>query len=128
MAPEARPAFLFYPADFLSDMGSAMMPLEVRGGYITLLSHAWIERGLPEEEAAIAQLLKLRPREFARVWPALLKRFQLQGGRLINPRLEAERQRQDLEERELREEETRAREQRRQAALQRWRHPKAGGF
>jgi uncharacterized protein YdaU (DUF1376 family) len=122
MAPEARPAFLLYPADFLSDLGSAMMTLEQRGAFITLLCHAWIEKGLPESEIELARLLRLTPRQFARtIWPRLASRFHLVGGRLVNLRLEAERARQDAEAHAAEEEQLRVSAQRRQAAAQRWR-------
>lgn len=51
--PEQRsPAFQFYPKDFLTDMRVVLMSHEVRGMYITLLCHDWLQDGIPAESAA----------------------------------------------------------------------------
>jgi uncharacterized protein YdaU (DUF1376 family) len=122
MAPESRPAFLFYPADFLSDMRSAMMPYDARGVFTTLLCHQWIEKGLPVAAEELAALLKLTPRRWRAQWPLLASRFREVDGHLVNPRLEAERQRQAACEQADHEERARAVEKARLAAQKRWRH------
>lgn len=96
MAQESAPAFLFYVRDFLTDARVAAMTLEARGAYITLLSFAWIEGGIPADLAARADLLKLPPAKCAKLWTQLESCFVADAGgrRLVNPRLEHERREQ----------------------------------
>jgi uncharacterized protein YdaU (DUF1376 family) len=90
------PAFQFYAADFLADEAVAAMTYEERGVYITLLSHAWMEGGIPSDLDQLARLLHLSRRRLDRVWPAIATRWTANGnGRLVNPRLERERKKQE---------------------------------
>ena len=43
------PAFQFYARDFLADINVQLMNMEQRGMYITLLSYAWLEVGIPND-------------------------------------------------------------------------------
>jgi uncharacterized protein YdaU (DUF1376 family) len=90
------PAFQFYAADFLADAAVMAMTYEERGVYITLLALGWREGSIPADRSAQARLLKLSKARMERIWPALTSRFvpASQGGWLVNPRLERERQRQ----------------------------------
>lgn len=83
------PAFQFYAGDFLADGAVAEMTYEERGVYITLLCHAWLERGIPASQDRIARLLRMRRRELDQVWPALA-RCWVEGpaDTLVNPRME----------------------------------------
>lgn len=95
MGAERSPAFLFFPAAFLTDMKSACMPYESRGHYITLLCFEWLEGTLPAAPADLADLLKVPRRRFEPQWEEHLQRcFEARGARLVNARLELERQRQ----------------------------------
>ena len=88
------PAFQFYPTDFLA--GSvATYSLEERGAYITLLAFDWSLNGLPNDEKTLAKLCGISSRAFAKVWAILGEQFDPgDDGRLRNPRLQAEREKQ----------------------------------
>lgn len=96
MAPKA-PAFQFYPKDFLSDDAVSMMTSEQIGAYVLLLCHAWLKPdGLPHAMSSLAKLARCTERRFtAQIWPAIGDCFVELDGRLINPRLETERLKQD---------------------------------
>src|SRR5262245_53915409 len=95
MAREKSPAFQFYPSDFLSDINVAAMTLAERGAYITLLCLCWTEQSLPTEHAALAKICGVPKIAFTRLWPALQPCFKIQGTRLVQPRLDRERQKQE---------------------------------
>ena len=66
--PKHPPSFQFYPRDFLSSRAVCLMTPEARGGYITLLCHAWMcdEPGvLEDDDSMLAALSGLGDR-----WPA----------------------------------------------------------
>lgn len=95
MAPERAPAFQFYPSDFISGEKVARMSYTEVGIYIVLLSHAWLAKGLPTNVTEIAKMLKVNPQRFARLWCGVLSECWVEdGGRLVNPRQEVERQKQ----------------------------------
>lgn len=86
---KASPAFQFYPRDFLADQLVACMTLQERGAYITLLCHCWTEGSIPDDVARIGVLLGLPYRAALKLWPALESCFtKIDGGRLIQKRLE----------------------------------------
>lgn len=86
---EKSPAFQFYAKDFLTDEAVIRMSLKARGAYITLLSHAWLEGGIPSD---IRVLSKMCGESIAAIWPQIESVFQPDGnGRLVNRRLEVER-------------------------------------
>lgn len=74
----------------------AGMSLEERGAYITLLCLCWVESSLPIEEKRLATMLGCSVPQFRRVWPALQACFHVatEPDRLIHPRLEKEREKQ----------------------------------
>ncbi len=92
---EQAPAFQFYPKDFLTDTNVVAMTLQECGAYIRLLCLCWLERSLPVEMAMLARLCRVSPACFTKLWPALAPCFREVDGRLIQPRLERERQKQD---------------------------------
>lgn len=95
MPVERAPAFQFYPKDFLSSSKVARMSLTEIGVYMLLLSHAWLNGGLPTEVTEIAKLVKVPVPRFVKMWQgALSECFEHQHGRLVNVRLEHERQKQ----------------------------------
>lgn len=97
MAREHAPAFQFYPKDFLTDGNVAVMSLQERGAYITLLCNCWIEGSIPIEPAKLARSCGVSVPVFQRLWPALAPCFRTNGNadRLIQPRLERERNKQE---------------------------------
>ena len=95
MALERSPAFQFYPSDFLADSHVIAMRLPERGAYITLLCLCWIDGSLPVEMPALARLCLVSPASFERLWPALEPCFKVVDGRLVQPRIERERQKQE---------------------------------
>lgn len=98
MAPEKAPAFQFYPREFLMDGNVAGMSLQERGAYITLICLCWQERTLPADMTRLARMVGLPTRTFTRLWRALEPCFRVSGddtSRLIHPRLEKEREKQD---------------------------------
>lgn len=98
MAPERAPAFQFYPKDFLTDGNVAGMSLQERGAYISLLCLCWLERSLPDDIGRLANLVGVPRSSMVRLWPAIGRCFRTSPtdqARLIHPRLEAERRKQD---------------------------------
>jgi len=86
---EKAPAFQFYPKDFIVDIDVQTMTPEQRGGYIMLLAYAWLqdEQGtLPNDDETLARLSGLNDR-WKEAGQAIKSKFELQNGRLINPRL-----------------------------------------
>lgn len=88
------PAFSFYPKDWLSDAHVKAMTLEERGAYVELLCIYWLEDGLPSDVARLARLVGVPERRFGKLWPALAPCFRVEGDRLIQKRVEAEKAKQ----------------------------------
>lgn len=86
------PAFLFYPRDFLVDAHVDRMTLEQIGAYVRLLCFAWLEGGLDANLDGLAGLCHISRAEFeTRIWPALRPCFRIEGGRIVQKRLERSR-------------------------------------
>ena len=83
------PAFQFYASDFLSDLKVATMSMEERGVYITLLSYAWLESGLPDDIKKLARLCG-NPKNFQKTWEVVGECFYIdeEDGRLKNTKME----------------------------------------
>lgn len=89
------PAFQFYPKDFLSSSKVGRMSMTERGVYITLLSHCWLDNGLPDDVSQIAKLAGMKQPQFVRMWAGPLHEcFYAKSGRLHNDRLDRERKKQ----------------------------------
>ncbi len=87
------PAFQFYARDWL--MSTRALPPEARGVYIDLLSLAWDQDGLPDNEKELCAYLALTPAKFKRIWELIEDKFpNAEDGFRRNPR--QERQRQDM--------------------------------
>jgi len=84
------PAFQFYPSEFVSDFKVIMMSMEERGAYITLLSHEWLERGLPNNQDELKALCG-NPENWPSIWKKVGQCFYEKKGKLFNKRLEKER-------------------------------------
>jgi uncharacterized protein YdaU (DUF1376 family) len=88
------PAFSFYPKDILSDERCVSMTHEEFGAYIRLLCHAWLEGSIPSDPVRIGRVLGVGGRAFRKLWPSLAPCFETVGDRLVQCRLERERERQ----------------------------------
>jgi hypothetical protein len=97
MAKETSPAFQFYPRDFLSDENVAMMTYPELGMYWKLCCHCWLEGSIPGDLGGIARLLRIQPADLESAWGIIGKCFVVSRkleGRLVQPRLERERDKQ----------------------------------
>lgn len=90
------PAFQFYPMEFLGSSKVDVMSMTERGIYITLLSRCWDENGLPTDLHRLARYVRMKHEQFDRLWRGspLHECFYERGGKLHNPRLDKERQKQ----------------------------------
>jgi len=89
------PAFQFYPKDFISSSKVQRMTLDEIGAYALLLSHCWLDDGLPTNVDQMARLVKTSASKFRRMWEGPLSEcFVEKNGRLINVRLDEERRKQ----------------------------------
>jgi len=95
---DKRPAFQWYPKDYLTDENVVMMTLEEEGAYRRLIDYCWLHQTLPNDVERLAPLCKVDGTRMAVLWQAIRPCFREQNGnpkRLIHPRLEKERQKQD---------------------------------
>lgn len=89
------PAFQFYAADYLADEHVQLMTLEEEGAYIRALAYCWREGSIPADPDALSRLLKGGSTTVVRVVQARFKQHPEFADRLVHPRLEAERQKQE---------------------------------
>jgi hypothetical protein len=92
------PAFQFYPAEFLSDENVALMNNQELGCYIRLMCYCWREGSIPSDIKKIAKLCGEDGSAMAQLWDSIKLCFKLGNGssdRLIHPRLEKERLKQE---------------------------------
>ena len=90
-----KPAFQFYPADYLSSARVCMMTLEEEGAYMRLLCYCWIQGHLPADPEKLARLIgKGGSTTLATVVAAMFKKDPTNPERLIHDRLEEERVKQ----------------------------------
>lgn len=96
--PGKSPAFQFYPGDFLRDGKQAAMSLHECGAYIRLICFCWTDGSIPNNTERLARLVGTTPAAMRKLWPAIESCFRVSGtigDRLIHPRLEREREKQD---------------------------------
>lgn len=89
------PAFQFYANDFLAGH-VATYDLETIGAYTLLLAYDWNLNGLPLETERLAKLCRVSHRKFLVLWPSIADQFEERDGKLYNPRLAKEREKQEL--------------------------------
>lgn len=90
------PAFQFYPADWLADAKTAMASLEEEGAFIRLLCYAWREGSIPADARRCAALIgKGATEELARVVQVWFNQHPTDCTKLVHPRLEREREKQE---------------------------------
>jgi len=88
------PAFQFYANDFLGGR-VATYSLEEIGLYSVLLAFDWSLNGLPTDAEKLAKLSRTSTRKFRSLWAVVGENFTERDGRMYNPRLELERQKQE---------------------------------
>lgn len=97
VAPSKAPAFQFYPKDFITDERVALMSMQERGVYITLICKCWTEGTIPANLVLLARLCGFPVAAFRKCWTAIAPCFRAHSSdadRLIHPRLEKERRKQ----------------------------------
>lgn len=87
------PAFQFYAADYLADEMVQLMTLEEEGVYIRLLAYCWREGSIPSDPVLAGRLCKGAGPDV--VGPVLQRFAPGELGRLVHPRLEQERQKNE---------------------------------
>lgn len=86
----------FYCSDWLGDTKVRRMSFEERGIHFDLLCHAWQEP-IPADADERAQLLGIPKRKLSTAWAKVGQCWISDGnGSLINPRLERERNKQQM--------------------------------
>lgn len=87
------PAFQFYAAEYLADENVQLMTLDEEGAYIRLLAYCWREGSVPADPILAGRLCKGASPEL--MAPVLARFVPVEAGRLVHPRLERERQKQE---------------------------------
>lgn len=96
MSKGRSPAFQFYPSDFLSDENVVLMSNIEVGCYIKLLCFCWKQGSIPADISKIAKLCNEPDDIMAELWPSIKPCFRNgQPDRLIHPRLDVERKKQE---------------------------------
>jgi uncharacterized phage protein (TIGR02220 family) len=89
------PAFLFYPSDF--EMGTSTWGVEEVGTYIRLLNTEWTSGPLPNDISKLAKIARVTADAMRSLWQTVGEKFVSDGnGKLINPRMEEERKKQEI--------------------------------
>ncbi len=96
MTMNRPPAFQFYPNDWLSSPKITLMTPAEEGAYIRLLCYDWMNDGLPDNDEQLAALSRLGEGWFKGGGTRLRECFPLRDGKLHNPRLDEERQKQEI--------------------------------
>jgi uncharacterized protein YdaU (DUF1376 family) len=81
------PAFQFYAREWLAE-DTLGLTLEEKGAHIDLLALAWLDGGIPTDAGRLARILRVSPRQFAKLWPAVAERWHPEGDRLVNRKME----------------------------------------
>lgn len=92
------PAFQFYAAEFLVDENVVLMTNQEVGCYIKLMAYCWREGSVPADVSKIAKLCGEESSAMAQLWPAISSCFAesiADENRLVHPRLEKERDKQE---------------------------------
>jgi uncharacterized protein YdaU (DUF1376 family) len=88
------PAFQFYPDDFLGSGKVGTMTTEEVGAYALLLCLEWNETGFVYDEEELSRWCRMSRLRFRKAWARVSRCFVPRDGRLFNPRLDAEREKQ----------------------------------
>ena len=92
---DKRPAYQWYPKDYLADEHVALMTLEQEGAYRRLLDYCWLHKSIPADIERLALLCRVSGEKMAVLWQGVSECFILEGDRYVNGRLKRERKKQD---------------------------------
>jgi hypothetical protein len=122
------PAFQWYPKDILSSSRVAEMTLEEEGAYRRALDFCWLHGTLPNDAERLARIIgKGASTTLATVVQSMFEPAPNDPSRLIHPRLEQERQKQEIWANKSREGGLKSAETRRAKANQQKLEPKTKG-
>ena len=85
------PAYQLYAADFLA--ATDLMSAEELSVYARFRAYYWQQHAIEYEPKKLAQLLRVSPNRFSRIWPALERHFPLVDGLVTCPDLDYQRAR-----------------------------------
>jgi uncharacterized protein YdaU (DUF1376 family) len=88
------PAFQFYAAEYLADEHVQLMTISQEGIYIRLLAYCWREGSIPADINALSMLCKGASTNDIKMVAIRFKQCSTDGSRLVHPRLEVEREKQ----------------------------------
>lgn len=91
-----RPAFQFYPGDWLGSQRVSLLTLEEEGAYLRLLASCWQHGSIPSDPEKIARLIgKGASTTLATTLATMFQPHPLESALLVHDRLERERDKQD---------------------------------
>ena len=91
-----RPAFQFYPGDWLGSQRVSLLTLEEEGAYLRLLASCWQHGSIPSAPDMIARLIgKGASTTLATTLATMFQPHPFNAGLLVHDRLERERDKQD---------------------------------
>lgn len=93
-----RPAFQFYPGDWLSSLKVMLMNPEQEGAYIRLLCYDWSGDGIPDDDQTLSVLSRMGEGWFNGGSTVIRNCFiphPSKDGFITNERLQSEREKQD---------------------------------
>jgi len=91
-----RPAFQFYPGDWLGSQRVALLSLEEEGAYLRLLASCWQHGSIPSDPEKIARLIgKGASTTLATTLATMFQPHPYESALLVHDRLEREREKQD---------------------------------
>lgn len=92
MPQESSPAFQLYVKEWRSSRAVMRMSFAERGMYLEMLLEQWENLSLPDDPAAVAELIGGKTPEWVKAWPLLRRNFAAnEDDRIVNLRLEKER-------------------------------------
>ena len=92
---DKRPAFQWYPKDYLTDERVVVMTLEEEAAYRRLMDFCWLHVSLPDDMNKMGAMCKTDGTHMAVLWDAISECFYKHEGRWFHPRLDLERKKQD---------------------------------
>jgi uncharacterized protein YdaU (DUF1376 family) len=91
-----RPAFQFYPGDWLGSQRVSLLTLEEEGAYLRLLASCWQHGSIPSDPDKIARLIgKGASTTLATTLATMFQAHPYESASLVHDRLERERDKQD---------------------------------
>jgi uncharacterized protein YdaU (DUF1376 family) len=91
-----RPAFQFYPGDWLGSQRVSLLTLEEEGAYLRLLASCWQHGSIPSDPDKIARLIgKGSSTNLATTLATMFQQHPTESTLLVHDRLEREREKQD---------------------------------